>query len=128
MLADMQGASLALRIASGGWALLFVFAAAVQWNDPDPVRWTLGYGAVAAVSAAVAFGARPLVPAVLVLAGVLVAFGFFAPSLRHATPEALASFGMSGAAEEEEAREAIGLGLAAAWMGVVVVALVRGRR
>jgi hypothetical protein len=118
----------ALRLACAGFAVLFLFAAAVQWNDPDPVRWTLGYGAVAAVSAAVAFGARPRIAAAIVFAGVLVAFALWAPSLRHATPDALRSFGMSGAVEEEEVREAIGLGLATAWMALLLAALFRGER
>ena len=114
-----------LRVVSGVCAAVFGFSAAVQWNDPDPLPWIVGYGAVAVVSAAVAFGARPRWTSVAVLVPVLGAFLWWAPAFQHFSLDALGSFGMSGAASEEEVREAIGLGLAAVWMAVLVLRLSR---
>jgi len=114
------------RIASGVFAGVFLLSAAVQWNDPDPLAWMAGYGAVAVVSAAVAAGARPRVASVLVLVAVLAAFAAWSPSLQHTSLHALGSFGMSGDVRQEEVREAIGLGLATGWMAWVVWQLFRG--
>ena len=36
-----------LMIATGFMLLLFLFSVAVQWNDPDPIRWMAIYGAAA---------------------------------------------------------------------------------
>ena len=47
------------RLAFGTAALLFVFAASVQFNDPDPWFWVLAYGLGAGVGAAEAVGWRP---------------------------------------------------------------------
>jgi hypothetical protein len=40
---------LALRLASGLFAALFLLGAIVQINDPDPLRWMLLYLAAAAL-------------------------------------------------------------------------------
>ena len=39
-----RGLRALLRIANGVMAVLFAFAAAVQYNDPDPLRWMAMYG------------------------------------------------------------------------------------
>jgi hypothetical protein len=41
---------MAFRIVSGVMALLFLFATAVQYNDPDPLRWMAIYGLAGFVS------------------------------------------------------------------------------
>lgn len=109
-----------LRVAAGAFALLFVFAALVQLNDPDPVMWVALYGLVAVASGRVAAGHSLGVATFGLLAVLVVVFALWAPSLRHFSGESLHSFGMSGAREEEEVREAIGLGLALAWTGLLL--------
>jgi hypothetical protein len=114
------------RILAGAFALLFLLCAVVQWNDPDPARWMLLYGAVAVLSTAAAFGVRARVPTLIVFVAILVAFAFWAPSLRYASLEALQSFGMSGSVQEEEVREAVGLALASIWTAALLVGGFRG--
>ena len=52
---------LVLRVVNGALALLFVYAAAVNFNDPDPVQWVTIYtaGAVATAWAAWQPGTLP---------------------------------------------------------------------
>ena len=114
-----------LRVAAGAFTLLFAFAALVQFNDADPVMWVTLYGLVAGASARVAGGRRAGGWTLGLLAALVVVFALWAPSLRHFSPEALQSFGMSGASDEEEVREAIGLGLALVWTGVLLAASYR---
>lgn len=111
-----------LRVAAGAFALFFVFATLVQVNDPDPLLWMSLYGLVAGVSARVATGRHPGVATFGLLAVLAVVFAIWAPSLRHFSWDALHSFGMSGALEEEEVREALGLALALCWTGVLLAA------
>ena len=108
-------------------ALLFAFAAALQLNDPDPVRWIAVYTAACAVSLVMVFRRR-------VMPG--IALAVFAIAIAWAT---LIAFGGPGATEYEhmfdawemkspsveEAREASGLLIVAVWMAVL---LIRTRR
>ena len=32
-----------MKLVAFGWAALFFACAAVQWNDPDPMRWVVIY-------------------------------------------------------------------------------------
>ena len=68
------------RTFNGAMAALFAFALAVQYNDTDPVRWMITYGAACAVSTIVAVrGTAPLaaaaVGAVTLAWGVTLALG-----------------------------------------------------
>ncbi len=63
------------RVASGLVALLFAYAAVVQYNDPDPIRWTLLY-AVAAVAVGVSITMH--LPPSLPLALAALSFGWAA--------------------------------------------------
>lgn len=95
-------------------ALLFGLFAAVQFNDPDPGAWVAAYLFAALVSIPPFFGRYTPLPA-LGLAVYLVW-----------------SFTLIGAVdvnwiENEEAREAFGLLLAALWMGVLLYIWVRRR-
>ena len=113
----------AFRVANGVWALLFVYATAVQYNDPDPVRWMLVYGfaSVACVRAAVmqrpgwflptAVGSIALGWAAVWLPGVLA---------HPPAAGALTQYRMLNV-EVEEARELLGLLLTALWMTVLAV-------
>ena len=115
-----------LRICSAAFALLFLFGAVVQWNDPDPLRWMVAYLAVAGLSGAAALGRVSLLPTAVVLAGLLSWLLLWSPAFAHSSLDAMRSFGMSGAAQEEEVREAWGLLLLVGWTaGLLVVALRR---
>lgn len=96
-------------------ALLFACFAVVQYNDPDPLIWILAYGYAAAVTIPPIFGRHTLWPAL----GLALYLGW--------------SFTLIGTVdahwiEVEEARESLGLLLAALWMGVLLYLWVRRRR
>lgn len=102
-------------------AALFTLGAAVQFNDPDPVRWITVYAAAAGVSAAGAWRGRvPLAWPVAVGVTALVWGVWLATGV-----EGLDVYGSMFDAWEmtsgrvEVAREASGLILMAAWMAVV---------
>ena len=109
-----------MRILSGFFCAIFVLAAAVQWNDPDPILWIIGYFSAATLSAGAASGrawTQANVGAAVILG---VWFATLAPSLMQAEPAAFESFEMS-AAQHEEPREAVGLGLAAGWCAALAL-------
>lgn len=96
-------------------ALLFLSFAAVQYNDPDPWIWIAAYLYAAAVTIPPIFGRHTFWPAL----GLVVYLGW--------------AFTLIGAVDShwwqhEEAREALGLLVAAFWMGVLLYLWVRGRR
>lgn len=103
-----------MRIASAIAFGLFVLAAAVQLNDPDPGIWIAAYGIAAATAVGAFFGAVRL-PVTGILTVLYVAAAW--RSFPHATDGAslgVSDFGMSSLGVEEM-REALGLGLCAAW-------------
>lgn len=123
----MCGSRRTVRFLDLTMALLFAFAAAVQFNDPDPIRWIAIYGTACALSLLVCFNRR-VVPAVLV-AVFAVAIGW-AATIAFGGPAASEYGHMFDAWEMkspsvEEAREASGLLIVAAWM---MVLFVRARR
>ena len=105
-------------------ALLYAAAAAVQWNDPDPVRWIAIYAAAAALSAAAA--ARRPWPrgAALMLAIAVVWAVTLAPDavdgIRHSAREVFGAMSMH-AHHVEEARECLGLLLVAVGLAPIAV-------
>lgn len=107
-----------MKIASWVATVLFLFSAAVQWNDPDPLRWIFAYGLAAGISAAHALGYSVRLPAA-------VAALVFAAFAVAAAPETLSdSLGdviapVMKTIEIEKARESIGLGLCALWCAVI---------
>ena len=107
---------------------LFLLAVVVQWNDPDPLQWMAIYGAALAVCAATAMR-RPLpITVPLLIAAVALVWGVI--TMRD-VPGAGTYTHMFDAWEMksssvEEAREAGGLLIAAAWMLVTVAAQRRG--
>jgi hypothetical protein len=108
-------------------ALLFAFAAALQFNDPDPIQWIAIYAAACGLSL-VMFVRRRLTPvmplAVLAIAiawAVVIAFGGPAASEYGHMFDA---WEMKSPAVEE-AREASGLLIVAVWM---LVLMIRARR
>ena len=107
-------------------AVLFAFAAAVQYNDPDPLRWKAMYGLGMLACGLVAGRLPRLLPARAGL-GALVWAGTLAPGVvgRVSVGELFQSYGMLSTAVEE-GREMGGLLIVAAWMGALT--LVRAGR
>ena len=110
------------RLSSWLMAALFAFAAILQYNDPDPVRWMILYCAAAVISGAAATrgAVHPIGPLVLGCLSLV-----FAVLIARAVPASLYAR-MFDAWEMkslpvEEAREASGLLIVAAWMLVLAV-------
>jgi hypothetical protein len=128
-MSDARPSPPALRAVHGAFAALFLFGAAVQYNDPDPLRWIAIYFA-AAVTAALAALDRarwPLAAAVgaiaLVWAAVLAPRGIGAVAPR----ELVAAWEMKDECVEV-GREDYGLLIIAVWMAVIAVLDWRRRR
>jgi hypothetical protein len=62
-------------------AVLFAFAAAVQYNDPDPLRWIAVYGVATLASVLALAGRLPRLLPALVGLGALVWAGTRAPGV-----------------------------------------------
>ncbi len=109
---------------------LFAVALAVQYNDPDPGRWMLIYGAAGVLSAwVVVRGSAPLPPAVIVglvalFMGLAIGRGVLGSV---ALSEMFQSWEMKSSAIED-AREASGLLIVAGWMAVLTIEAWRVRR
>jgi hypothetical protein len=111
-----------LRLANWVMTACFLFSVAVQYNDPDPIRWMLIYG-LAALGCILKLrhrlrwhfpavvGATAFVWAVSIAPRVIgkTTFGDMFQSFEMINPIV------------EEAREMGGLLIVAAWMGVLVV-------
>ena len=114
-----------LSVLSGLMALLFLFAAAVQYNDPDPIQWMAIYGAAAIVSAWAAFrraGLPAAAPGLVGLAAFVWACTIAPRALGKVSPLAMfKSWEMKNAVIEEN-REMFGLLIVAAWMLVLFIA------
>ncbi|MFL5384511.1 MAG: transmembrane 220 family protein [Longimicrobiaceae bacterium] len=122
-------ASNVLRAANGVMAALFVFAAAVQYNDPDPLRWMAIYLASAAACVLALLRRRPRwLPVVVGLAALA-----WAATL---SPHVLGRVGMGEMVQAwemkdvrvEEGREMYGLLIVAGWMAVLTLAGWRRQR
>jgi hypothetical protein len=119
----------AFRFINRAMCGLFLLAVVVQWNDPDPWRWMVMYGAAATVcllvalrrhigtAAPLAVGATALVWSVSTIAGGPAAAQY---------AQMFDAWEMK-AMPVEEAREASGLLIIAAWMVVVAAAQRRAR-
>lgn len=108
------------RIADAVFLVMFAFGVAVQFNDPDPLRWILIYGLAATACVLSLRGSlRPFLPTAVGGLSLLWALSL-APRTIGRVP-----FGdMFGAFEMknvgiEESREMYGLLLIAIWMAVV---------
>ena len=109
------------RVANWVMTAAFLFSVAVQYNDPDPMRWMLIYGLAALACVLKLLGRlRWYLPAAVGA----TAFGWaasLAPGVIGKTTigEMFQSFHMINPVVEE-AREMGGLFIVAAWMGVLV--------
>ena len=113
---------MAFRIVNTAMALLFAGAVAVQYNDPDPARWMALYGAAFLVTL-MAAGRRGAPRAVAATVGaVALAWGVYWAVTSGAPPalyeHMFDAWEMKNSAVEE-AREASGLLIVAAWMTVI---------
>jgi hypothetical protein len=118
-----------MRILYALFAALFLFGAAVQYNDPDPLRWVLIYLAAAIVAILAAMGRAPRVGAAIVGAFASLWAASLSPAVVGRVPflRMFESWEMKDV-RVEESREMYGLLLIATAMAIVAVAGSRGRR
>ena len=102
--------------------LIFLLSAAVQYNDPDALRWLALYCAGAALCLAQSLGALPRWLPALLLALCLGWIALLLPRVVGAVSlsELFASITMRSRAVEE-AREIGGLALVALWSAVLAL-------
>jgi hypothetical protein len=116
------------RVADAVMLVLFAFGAAVQLNDPDPVRWIAVYGLAAVACLVSLLGHFHWAFPALLGAAALAWAATLAPHVIGRVP-----FGdMFGAFEMkdvgvEESREMYGLLIIAAWMAVLALRARRDR-
>jgi hypothetical protein len=104
------------------WAALFLVSAALQLNDPDPLRWILIYASAASACLVHRVAPRAWLPPAIVGLAALTWAGLDAPrvlpglrfgdlfrSMKAETPSI------------EESRELLGLLIVAGWMAVLVL-------
>jgi hypothetical protein len=112
-----------LRISTGIMAALFLFAVAVQYNDPDPLRWMTIYGAAALACILALMGRlRPRFAALVGLVALVWAVWWAPGVLGRVAPGDLFHEMEMARPEIEEAREMVGLLLVAVWMAVLSAA------
>jgi hypothetical protein len=100
-------------------AALFVFAAILQYNDPDPLRWGLFYVAAAAVTVLNYFGkGARWMPLAMGSAAAAWSLAFTPEGFAVAFPALFERWEMADSAVEE-GREFYGLLITAVWMGVL---------
>ncbi|HVG44687.1 MAG TPA: transmembrane 220 family protein [Longimicrobium sp.] len=116
-------ASNVLRAANGAMAALFAFAAAVQYNDPDPLRWMALYLAAAAACVLAFLRRLPRWAPLVVGLAALAWAATLAPHVlgRVGWGEMVEAWEMKDV-RVEEGRETYGLLIVAAWMAVLAVA------
>lgn len=119
----------ALTVANGVMTVLFLVAVAVQYNDPDPLRWMGIYG-LAALACVLALAGRlsRWVPVLIGLVAVAWA-GLIAPGVvgRVSPGDLFESYAMKSE-PVEEAREMGGLLIVAVWMALLALVGARPAR
>lgn len=107
--------------------VLFVLSAAVQLNDPDPVRWIAIYLGAAILSfAAVGMPVRPVLPALHGSIALVWAAALLPSALETSFAKMFEGVRMMSPAVEE-GREELGLAIVAVWMATLAAALLRAR-
>jgi hypothetical protein len=113
-------------LANGIMLLMFLFSAAVQLNDPDPLVWMGIYGAAAVVCG---LEIRRRAPAWAPVAVAVIALAWAGSLYYRANEVPVASLFAQWEMRDlriEEAREMYGLTIVAVWM-IVIVAVRRVR-
>lgn len=106
---------------------MFLYATAVQFNDPDPLRWILAYGLGAVFSGiAAATGTVPVRP-VIGWAVACVVFAVLDATLGAGQTDPMGGFPHWGVLRGEVVREVLGLLLMAGWMTILAVWTSRAR-
>src|SRR5687767_3452601 len=106
-------------LANGIMLLMFLFSAAVQFNDPDPAVWIGIYGVAAAVCV---LEIRRRTPVWMPVTVALLAVGWAATLYYGARDVPVMSLFAEWEMRDvrvEEAREMYGLAIVAAWMAVI---------
>jgi hypothetical protein len=110
------------RTLNGLMAVLFAIALAVQFNDPDPLRWMAIYGAALAVSILAAVRGRVPVALTVTVGAIALAWGLLLAGRGGGTfrvyQHMFDAWEMRNTSIEE-AREATGLLIVFFWMVVV---------
>ena len=118
-------ASTAMTLSMGAMGVLFIFGAAVQYNDPDPFSWAALYLAAAGVSfAALWLPEAWKTPASVAVVAFIWAVTLTPAAARTSFPDLFQSWEMMST-EMEEGREFLGLLLIAAWTAYLAY---RGRK
>ena len=116
-------------LANGTMLLMFLFSAAVQLNDPDPLVWMGIYGAAAVVCGLEIRRRAPFWAPVAVAVIALAWAGSLYYSANDVPVSSLFAQWEMRDLQIEEAREMYGLTIVAIWMIVIVgVGLARARR
>ncbi len=115
-----------MKFLNGGMAILFLFAVAVQYNDPDPLRWMAIYGLAALACGLWLAGRLPRLGPVVIGLAALAWAATLAPGVvgQVSMGDLFESYAMKSE-PVEEAREMGGLLIVSVWMAVL--ALVRPR-
>lgn len=113
-------------VANGIMLLMFLFSAALQFNDPDPLRWIGIYAAAAAVCGLEIRRRRAALGALAVAAIALVWAGSLYYRAHEVPVSAMFAEWEMQDLRIEEAREMYGLTIVGLWM--LVVASVGWRR
>jgi len=103
-----------MRIACFVVSGVFLLGAVVQWNDPDPALWVLGYLVGAALSLHAGLGHRAFLPNAIAAFVFSVWGATLITTLVNAPVDAFTSFRMESDSHEEP-REAVGLVLLSVW-------------
>ncbi len=114
-----------MRIANSVMLVVFLSCIAVQYNDPDPIRW-VAYYAVASLFALLAIAKIYTGFAAVAALAFFGGFAYYTPGWGLDTLELLSEPKMSSK-EVELAREAIGLLICAVWMSVLAYVWYRRR-
>lgn len=115
-----------MRIVNAVMFLVFVFAIAVQYNDPDPIRWMFFYAVAAAFTLAAAFHRYTGVVWLAAL-GFVAGTIYWLPGVDLSSPRSLVTDVRMNSLAVEETREALGLLICAAWMSVLGIVWFRTR-
>ena len=112
------------RMLNAVMAALFALSVAVQYNDPDPLRWMAIYGAACAIS--IVSAVRGVAPFATSMAVAIVALVWSVFWMVTSKPTLSVFTHMFDAWEMkstpiEEAREACGLLIVAVWMAINVL-------
>ncbi len=116
----------ALRIFCLAMTLAFLYATAVQYNDPDPFYWMPIYLLPAAISMLIFFGRGNALKLVLLVLALVYFAGAFYMWPAHWEGVAL-QHGMK-TVNIEEGRESLGLGVVGFTMVIYFLALSRTKR